>query len=115
MTGGVRVAVSRNADHTVVTARGSIFFDTHETLRKTLLTLAGDYQPHIVLDLSGVDLCDSSGLNLLAQAHLTATRHGGWLRLAGVQPIVRQVLDATNLSRMLALYDTAEQAARAEG
>ena len=36
-------------------------------------------------------------------------------RLAGVQPIVRQVLDATNLSRMLALYDTAEQAARAEG
>jgi hypothetical protein len=28
-----------------------------------------------------------------------------------VQPIVRQVLDATHLTRMLPLYDTAQQAA----
>jgi anti-sigma B factor antagonist len=110
VSGGVRVAVRRSGDHMVVTARGSIFFDTHESLRKTLLTLAAEDQPRIVLDLSGVDLCDSSGLNLIAQTHLTAVRHGGWLRLAGVQPIVRQVLDATNLSRMLPLYGSVADA-----
>jgi anti-sigma B factor antagonist len=113
VTDGVQVAVRRSAGHTVVAASGSIYFDTHDTLRETLLTLAADNEPRIVLDLSGVDLCDSSGLNLMAQTHMMATRHGGWLRLAGVRPIVRQVLDATHLTRMLPLYDTAEQAADA--
>jgi anti-sigma B factor antagonist len=111
VTDRVDIVVRRSADHTVVTASGSIYFDTHEALKETLLALAAEEKPRIVLDLSGVDLCDSSGLNMMAQTHLMATRHGGWLRLAGVHPIVRQVLDATHLTRMLPLYDTAEQAA----
>jgi anti-sigma B factor antagonist len=110
-TDGVEVAVRRRADHTVVIARGSIYFDTHERLREALLALTADGEPRIVLDLSGVDLCDSSGLNLMAQTHRAAARRGGWLRLVGVRPIVRQVLEATSLTRLLALYDTPEQAA----
>ncbi|NJC81094.1 STAS domain-containing protein [Planosporangium mesophilum] len=115
VTDRVDVVVRRSADHTVVAASGSIYFDTHEALKETLLALAAEEKPRIVLDLSGVDLCDSSGLNMMAQTHLMATRHGGWLRLAGVQPIVRQVLDATHLTRMIPLYDTAEQADDAAG
>jgi anti-anti-sigma factor len=111
VTDRIDVVVRRTGDHTVVAVNGSIYFDTHEGLKETLLALAGEEKPRIILDLSGVDLCDSSGLNMMAQTHLTATRNGGWLRLAGVQPIVRQVLDATHLTRMLPLYDTAQQAA----
>jgi anti-anti-sigma factor len=111
VTDRIDVVVRRTGDHTVVAVNGSIYFDTHEGLKETLLALAGEEKPRIILDLSGVDLCDSSGLNMMAQTHLTATRNGGWLRLAGVQPIVRQVLDATHLTRMLPLYDTTQQAA----
>jgi anti-sigma B factor antagonist len=111
VTDRIDVVVRRGAEYTVVAASGSIYFDTHAELKETLLALATEEKPRIILDLSGVDLCDSSGLNMMAQTHLMATRHGGWLRLAGVQPIVRQVLDATHLTRMLPLYDTAEQAA----
>lgn len=115
MSDTVDVAVRRVGDHTVVVANGSIYFDTHGALKETLLALAVEDKPRIILDLSGVDLCDSSGLNLMAQTHLMATRNGGWLRLAGVQPIVRQVLDATHLTRMLPIFETAEQAAYATG
>jgi anti-anti-sigma factor len=115
VTDRVDVTVRRGADHTVVTASGSIYFDTHEALKETLLALAAEEKPCIVLDLTDVDLCDSSGLNMMAQTHLMATRHGGWLRLAGVQPIVRQVLDATHLTRMLPLYATAGQAVEGAG
>jgi anti-anti-sigma factor len=110
-TDGVQVGVRRSADHTVVATRGSIYFDTHDELRDILLTLAEEDEPRIVLDLSEVDVCDSSGLNLMAQTHRTVTSRGGWLRLAGVRPIVREVLDATDLTRVLAAYDTPEQAA----
>jgi anti-anti-sigma factor len=115
VTDRVDVVVRRSADHTVVAASGSIYFDTHEPLKETLLALAAEEKPRIILDLSEVDLCDSSGLNMMAQTHLIATRNSGWLRLAGVQPIVRQVLDATHLTRMLSLYETAEQAVEAPG
>jgi len=107
---GVQVVVRRRPDHAVVSVRGSIYFDTHQALRDALLPLAGGEQPRIVLDLSGVDLCDSSGLNLMAQTHLVARQHGGWLRLVGAQPLVRQVLDATRLTGELPLYDTVDQA-----
>jgi anti-sigma B factor antagonist len=107
---GVQVVVRRRPDYAVVSVRGSIYFDTHQALRDALLPLAGGEQPRIVLDLSGVDLCDSSGLNLMAQTHLMARQHGGWLRLAGAQPLVRQVLDATRLTGELPLYDTVDQA-----
>jgi anti-sigma B factor antagonist len=107
---GVQVVVRRRPDHAVVSVRGSIYFDTHQALRDALLPLAGGEQPRIVLDLSGVDLCDSSGLNLMAQTHLMARQHGGWLRLAGAQPLVREVLDATRLTGELPLYDTIDQA-----
>jgi anti-sigma B factor antagonist len=107
---GVQVVVRRRPYHAVVSVRGSIYFDTHQALRDTLLPLAGGGQPRIVLDLSGVDLCDSSGLNLMAQTHLVARQHGGWLRLAGAQPLVREVLHATRLTGELPLYDTVDDA-----
>jgi anti-sigma B factor antagonist len=107
---GVQVVVRRRPDHAVVSVRGSIYFDTHQVLREALLPLAAGEQPRIVLDLSGVDLCDSSGLNLMAQTHLMARQHGGWLRLVGAQPLVREVLDATRLTGTLPLYDTVDQA-----
>jgi anti-anti-sigma factor len=107
---GVQVVVRRGSDHAIVSVRGSIFFDTYQVLQDALVPLATGEQPRIVLDLSGVDLCDSSGLNVMAQTHLMARQHGGWLRLAGAQPLVREVLDATRLTGTLPLYETVDQA-----
>src|SRR4051812_48659787 len=110
MTTSVTVVVHEAADHIVVEPHGRLYFDTFEPLRDALVVLGSGERPRLVLDLSDVDICDSSGLNLLAQTHRIAVRHGGWLRLAGVHPNVRRVLDATNLTRMLGVYDTVDGA-----
>ena len=110
MTTGIHVIVHEDTDHTVVVPQGRIYFDTFEPLRDALLVLASRERPRIVLDLSQVPICDSSGLNLFAQAHRLASRHGGWLRLVAPQAGVRRVLDATNLTRLLRIYDTVEAA-----
>ena len=106
MTDPVRIIVRDRGDHTVVAPQGRLYFDTVHPLRDALLLIAAADQPHIVLDLSEVPLCDSSGLNLMVQTHRLATRRGGWLRLAGPQPGVRRVLEATNLTQLLSIYDT---------
>ncbi len=97
--------------YTVVAPRGRIFFDTVHPVRDALLRLAAGEPARVVLDLSDVATCDSSGLNLMVEAQRVATRQGGWLRLAGVTPGVQRVLQVTNLTRVLPVYDTVEAAA----
>ena len=46
----------------------------------------------------------------MEQTHQTATAHGGWLRLAGAQPLVRRVLDITDLARVLTTYISVDDA-----
>jgi anti-anti-sigma factor len=106
MTDPLRVLVQADGPHAIVAAQGAVYFDTIEVLREALLPLAGGDQPRLVLDLSGVAVCDSSGLNLMVQTHQLAARHGGWLRLAGPQPLVRRALEATNLTRLLTVHDS---------
>jgi anti-anti-sigma factor len=110
----VHVAVRHEADHAVVAVRGRVFSDTIDPFRDMLTAQLDVDRPRIILDLSGVEICDSSGLNLIAGSHYTATRKGGWLRVAGLQPLVRRVIDITNLDRLLAIHPTVEDAAKGD-
>jgi anti-anti-sigma factor len=110
MTETVTVVVHHNADHAVAAVRGRVFHDTIAPLARVLEPLLGADRPRVVLDLSGVDICDSSGLNLLVASHHAAARRNGWLRLAGLRPMVRRVVEITNLTRVLAIYDTVDEA-----
>ncbi|GAA1763006.1 STAS domain-containing protein [Luedemannella helvata] len=106
MTEPLSVTVRNEPDHTVVVAHGDVYFDTVGPLRDVLLPLAAAERPRVVLDLANVSTCDSSGLNLMVQGHQLAARNGGWLRLAAPQPVVRLAFEVTNLTRLLAVYDS---------
>ena len=107
----VPVTVRDDGGHTVVVPQGQLYFDTIEPLRNTLLALAAGERPRIVLDLSRVESCDSAALNLMVEVHRTAAGREGWLRLVAPGPHVRRVLEVTNLTRLLAIYDTVAEAA----
>ena len=68
----------------------------------------------LVIDLTAVTFCDSSGLSLFVRLHRRATARGGSFALAAVQPTVRMVLHATNLDRLLAVHPTVDEAVGAE-
>ena len=95
---------------TVVTVRGKVFYDTLDPLADVLAQLAGHPARRVVLDLSGVPLCDSSGLNLFVRIRSDLAATGGWLRLTGARPMVDNVLHITNLDRILPSYATVEDA-----
>ncbi|HLK32004.1 MAG TPA: STAS domain-containing protein [Terriglobales bacterium] len=66
---------------------------------------------HIVLDLGGVTHIDSTGLGVLVGLHTSARRSGGDLKLANLNPHLRDVLGMTRLLTIFELFDTAEDAA----
>lgn len=56
-----------------------------------------------VIDLGGVPFMSSAGLRLLLTAHKTMLANGGELKIANVQPAVKEVLDITGFSDILNL------------
>jgi anti-anti-sigma factor len=68
---------------------------------------AGRHQ--LVIDLSDVTFCDSTGINMLLRLH-HAAGEDGWVRLAGVGDQVRRVLQITNADRVLHRFACVEEA-----
>lgn len=57
----------------------------------------------VVLDLAGVDYCDSAGLGVLVHTYGLLNERGGKLRLCGVQPRVAAMLHMTKTDTFLPL------------
>ena len=68
-------------------------------------TLAGDEPVRLVVDMSGVEFCDSTGMNVLLAAHRRAREHGGDLELAAPRPGVRKILQVTGLESVFTVID----------
>src|SRR5262245_43942403 len=64
----------------------------------------------LIVDLSGVPVIDSAGVRALVRGHTSAQRVAGSLRVAGLKPAVRHVLELSRLGDVLELYDTVEAA-----
>jgi anti-anti-sigma factor len=97
----------------VLTAAGEIDRDSQSVLDEAAASALADGSDRLVIDLGAVSFCDSSGLSLFVRLHRQVTGRGGSLRLAGAQPLVRTVLEATNLDRLFPAYPTLEQAVQA--
>jgi anti-anti-sigma factor len=66
--------------------------------------------PLLVLDLTGVDFCDSSALGAFVDIHRRRSDSGHRFALTGVQPEVRRILELTRLTSVLSLHETVEDA-----
>ena len=96
--------------HRVLVVAGEIDRDSRDTLNGAAERATGEADPHLVIDLTGVTFCDSSGLSLFVDLHRRAQARGGWLRLAAPGPVLTDMLRITNLNRMLEVYDTVADA-----
>ena len=69
--------------------------------------LAKNSAARIVVDMSGVEFCDSTGMNVLLSALKRAREQGGGLELAGPRPAVRKILQVTGLDTVFTVVDNA--------
>ncbi|MFG1881711.1 STAS domain-containing protein [Micromonospora sp. NPDC049102] len=104
------IAVSRpDAGHVRLRLTGELDYET----APELVAAAADlhYGQQVTIDLSGVGLCDSSGLSAL----LIVRRVAGSVRLTGVGTQVQQLLDRTGLTELLSVQTAVDDDLRATG
>jgi anti-anti-sigma factor len=69
-------------------------------------------QPHVVLDLQGVLVVDSAGLELLLDTQESYQRLGGALKLANPGTLCREVLKATGVGARFEIFSDTRGAVR---
>jgi anti-anti-sigma factor len=69
----------------------------------------------VVIDLSGVERIDSTGVGILASIHVSAVNAGGKLCLYGLDARQRALLEATWLSRVIPSFEDEKAAVAACG
>jgi anti-anti-sigma factor len=102
--------VHRDSATAVVEIAGEIDVHTVTALRTILLALADEGRLHIVADFTGVRFCDAAGLGALVAVNNRVAENGGTLRLTGVRPAQRRILQITRLDRLFQPCDGAGDA-----
>lgn len=92
-------------DRTVMSVSGEIDLYTAPRLHGELVTALAGGPVQLVVDMSGVEFCDSTGMNVLLAAHRRAREHGGDLELARPRPAVRKILQVTGLETVFTVID----------
>ncbi|MDG4781137.1 STAS domain-containing protein [Micromonospora sp. WMMD961] len=90
-------AIRLDAGHVRLRLTGDLDYDTAPELTAAAAALHGDDE--VLVDLTGVGICDSSGLSAL----LVMQRSAGAIRLTGVSPQLQRMLDRTGLAELLAI------------
>jgi anti-anti-sigma factor len=90
---------------------GQIDLTTAAVLEGTLDTAIRESVGALVLDLSGVDFMDSSGVNALLRARALLGREGRDLVLVCPAGPVRHVLETIRIAPLFALFSSPREAA----
>ena len=102
----LRVSSRSQGDHTIVALAGEIDLYTAPRLQSELTAAMGAGKPaRIVVDMSAVEFCDSTGMNVLLAAHRQACERGGDLALAAPRAAVRKILEVTGLGSVFTVHD----------
>ena len=109
----LKVTCQPQGEYVVMSVQGEIDLYTVPRLQRELAGVLAASEPvRLVVDLSGVDFCDSTGVNVLLAAHRQARERGGDLELAAPRPAVKKILQVTGLETVFTVIDNPAHAAR---
>ena len=98
---GFEADVTESGSETVVAVRGEVDVYTSPQLRERLDASIEGGSRRIVLDLSGTDFIDSTGIGVIVAAHKRARSSGGEAILRNVHSRNMKVLEIVGLHKAL--------------
>lgn len=101
-------------DRTVVEVGGEIDVYTAPQLRERVVELVADGKVDLVLDLSGVEFLDSTGLGVLVGALNRVRAQDGSLALVLTQERILKIFEITGLRKVFPIHATVAEAVSAE-
>jgi anti-sigma B factor antagonist len=106
----LRLDVSEQGDWSVLAVGGEVDVATAPRLREQLIALVNDQRYRLIVDLSGVDFIDSTGLGVLIGALKRVRGHDGDLHLVCSDPRIVRVFEITGLDQIFRIHETLDAA-----
>lgn len=101
----LRIDIEEHSDWVVAKVKGEISLKTIAYAKQQLKILAGYPQPTIILDMSGLEYIDSSGLGTLVSQHQILRDQNKNLKVANLRERTRSIFHAIALDKVLCLED----------
>ncbi|QFG25874.1 STAS domain-containing protein [Actinomadura sp. WMMB 499] len=102
MSSALEVTVAeRHGPIAVLAVEGELDLHNGPLLAGAALEAVGHGYPHVVLEMSGVPFCDSSGLNALIRLYRRLHAEHGSLTLAAVPGRLERLLSMTGIDRLI--------------
>lgn len=101
--------------HAVLEVGGEVDIYTAPRLRERLVELVDKGHHHVIVDMTGVDFLDSTGLGVLVGGLKRVRSHEGALALVCDQERILKIFRITGLTKVFPIYDTVDEAVQAEG
>lgn len=99
------------ADHLLVVALvGALDYTNADRLRQDLEAALGEGHRELVLDLGGLDFCDSTGIRILLSVRKLLQERGGGVTLASLNARLSRIFRLTGLIRAFAVEPGLEEA-----
>ena len=101
----MKVAKEYSGNVLIVEVVGELDHHTAAALKKDIKEeLDKGIIRHIVLDLSGLDFMDSSGLGVLLGRYKELSKWQGRMLVFGLQPVVEKLFRLTGLNRLIPVH-----------
>lgn len=100
------VSVGPAPDATVLRLAGELDHDTADALSGAFETALGGGTPRVLVDCEGLEFCDSTGLNVLLRARLSAADAGTAVELTGLHAAVARLFEITGADGVFRTYPT---------
>ncbi|OUN22756.1 STAS domain-containing protein [Pseudoflavonifractor sp. An85] len=98
------ITIDKQNGATVISIRGEVDHHSARTIMENIdQTISSTLPMRLVLDLSSVTFMDSSGIAVLLRALRQMEQLGGSLRVVGIPPQPRRVLEAAGIGRIITL------------
>lgn len=101
----LKISNQSHTDYDIVVVHGEIDLYTAPHLQSELGHALDAGARRLVIDLSQVGFCDSTGMNVLLAVMRQAREQEGDLELAAPGPAVLKILSVTGLDRVFTVYD----------
>ncbi len=111
--------MSDSVNFDVKTENGIAVFKLHESrfdsqiaglVKAEFTILLSEDINKLIIDLSDVEYCDSSGLSALLVAFKILQSNEGQIRIAAPQKSVKTLIQISQLDRILPIFDSVEEA-----
>ena len=107
----MKISVTNQGDIHVLELSGELAYHSSPELREKLGELTAKQAPKILVNLSGIDYMDSSGIATFVEAFQKAKRYQGRLILAELTATVRGVFEIAKLDSIFEITPTVAEAA----